>query len=453
MQVMRRRQWRAVVAMCGAVALGQPAARDVRLTLHEGTSMAAALSPDGRTVASTCSARSGRSTRPAAPRAASSTTATTRTRRRGRPTARGIAFQAYHRDTWHVWPMNADGCGLRQVTSGPFDDREPHWSPDGTRLAFSSDRSGSYDMWLVTLASGERAPAHHRRRPNESMPAWSPDGREIAFVSDRQERGDLRQRTWSGAERLRGRRRRPRRSRAAWSPDGRSVGTRLGRWRRQPPDGRRHATWPSQPRTSFPFRAAVGVGRRAALHGRRRDQAPPGAPAGRRARCRSRPRSPSRGRPLRPRRRAFPPEGPQPVRGLMHPAISPDGSRGGVCRARRPVARLDACRRRGARAAHQRRVRRDQPGLVARRPQLAFSSDRDGADGPVGARHEDAAPTAGSPPAACRPRGRPTAPGSRSSITRRSCASWRWRRARSARRTTGSSSRAARAGRPTAARW
>ena len=70
------------------------------------------------------------------------------------------------------------------VTSGPFDDREPHWSPDGARIAFSSDRSGNYDVWVLEVSSGTvsqvtRSPA------NEYWPAWSPSGTEIAFVSTR----------------------------------------------------------------------------------------------------------------------------------------------------------------------------------------------------------------------------------------------------------------------------
>jgi Tol biopolymer transport system component len=48
---------------------------------------------------------------------------------------------------WHIYVMNADGSGLRAITSGPFDDREPSWSRDGNRIAFSSDRSGNYDVF------------------------------------------------------------------------------------------------------------------------------------------------------------------------------------------------------------------------------------------------------------------------------------------------------------------
>ena len=45
---------------------------------------------------------------------------------------------------------------MRQITSGHGDDREPDISPDGTAIAFASDRAfkGSYDIWTVDLKSG-----------------------------------------------------------------------------------------------------------------------------------------------------------------------------------------------------------------------------------------------------------------------------------------------------------
>jgi len=95
-----------------------------------------------------------------------------------------IAFQAYLGGTFHIWTMKPDGAGLRRITDGHGDDREPRFSPDGTKIAFASDRAfqGSYDIWVVDVASGTlkqwtSAPA------DEYEPAWSPDGSEIAFVS------------------------------------------------------------------------------------------------------------------------------------------------------------------------------------------------------------------------------------------------------------------------------
>jgi Tol biopolymer transport system component len=95
-----------------------------------------------------------------------------------------IAFEAYKGGTFHIWTVHPDGSGLKQITTGHGDDREPRVSPDGTRIAFSSDRAfeGSYDIWVVEIASGKlrrwtSSPA------DEYEPAWSADGKEIAFVS------------------------------------------------------------------------------------------------------------------------------------------------------------------------------------------------------------------------------------------------------------------------------
>lgn len=97
-----------------------------------------------------------------------------------------VAFQAYAGGTFHIWVMHPDGSGLRRITDGHGDDREPRVSPDGERIAFASDRAfeGSYDIWTVDIATG----ALSRRTSSsaeELEPAWSPaedERAEIAFV-------------------------------------------------------------------------------------------------------------------------------------------------------------------------------------------------------------------------------------------------------------------------------
>jgi Tol biopolymer transport system component len=104
-----------------------------------------------------------------------------------------VAFQAYAGGTFHLWVMRPDGTGVRQVTTGHGDDREPRFSPDGTKLAFSSDRAfdGSYNIWVVDLASGALTQWTHTggittppapSSTDEFEPTWSPDGSQIAFV-------------------------------------------------------------------------------------------------------------------------------------------------------------------------------------------------------------------------------------------------------------------------------
>src|SRR5947209_19986014 len=152
-----RSQFSIVAAMIGLtfVVTAQSPDCEVHVTLHEGTNMAAALSPDGRTIAIDLLGTLW--TMPASGGVAKPITDIAMDARQPSwsPDGTRLAFQAYRSTTWQIWTMNADGSDLRAVTSGPYDDREPSWSPDGRRIAFSSDRSGSYDIWVVTLANGE----------------------------------------------------------------------------------------------------------------------------------------------------------------------------------------------------------------------------------------------------------------------------------------------------------
>lgn len=164
----------------------QPAGRPVHLTLHEGTSMAAALSPDHRTLAIDLLGTLW--TLPADGGVAKAITDIFLDARQPSwsPDSRRMAFQAYRDTTWQIWTIGADGRDLRPLTSSPFDDREPSWSPDGARIAFSSDRSGSYDIWVVTVATG--AVTQITFAPsNEFGPTWVANDR-IAYVSDRRDK-------------------------------------------------------------------------------------------------------------------------------------------------------------------------------------------------------------------------------------------------------------------------
>ena len=95
-----------------------------------------------------------------------------------------VAIQSYAGGTFHIWTMKPDGSGLKQVTTGHGDDREPHFSPDGKTIAFTSDRAfeGSYDIWTVDVATGNLKRITSSA-DDEFGPNWTPDGASLAFIS------------------------------------------------------------------------------------------------------------------------------------------------------------------------------------------------------------------------------------------------------------------------------
>lgn len=100
------------------------------------------------------------------------------------PDGKRIAFQSYRSGNFHIWSIAAGGGALTQHTDGAFDHREVRWSPDGRTIAFSSDRSeGRYAIHLLDVATGA-VRLLSRGSSQDSEPAWSPDGRSIAYVAD-----------------------------------------------------------------------------------------------------------------------------------------------------------------------------------------------------------------------------------------------------------------------------
>jgi TolB protein len=82
-----------------------------------------------------------------------------------------------------LWVMNADGSDKTQLTSGAAVDEDASWAPDGRRVVFSSNRSGSVQLHVLDPATGSVKRITSRGTTNAFArePSWSPLGTVIAF--------------------------------------------------------------------------------------------------------------------------------------------------------------------------------------------------------------------------------------------------------------------------------
>ena len=105
------------------------------------------------------------------------------------PGANGkIAFTSDRTGDFEIYTMNADGSGVTRLTHTPGEDREPVWSPDGTKIAFVSyggDAVGSSADIMLMNADGTGLTNLTRFTGLDDEPAWSPDGTKIAWRNNR----------------------------------------------------------------------------------------------------------------------------------------------------------------------------------------------------------------------------------------------------------------------------
>ncbi len=139
------------------------------------------------------------------------------------PTGR-IAFSAGAHPHENIYVVNADGSGLKRLTSDRGADLDPSWSPDGRRIAYRHESGGgdaSAEIYVMN-ADGSQKRNLTRRPGQDYSPAWSPDGKRIAYAALR---GDGPPRIWVMRTDGSGQRRVSRLAGEypAWSPDGRRI--------------------------------------------------------------------------------------------------------------------------------------------------------------------------------------------------------------------------------------
>ena len=95
-----------------------------------------------------------------------------------------------------LWIVDRSGGEARRLTSTPAVERDPHFSPDGRSIAFSSNRSGGFSVYVLPIEGG--TPSRLSWYPADSYAlGWTPDGGRILYASSRETAPAAYQRLWT----------------------------------------------------------------------------------------------------------------------------------------------------------------------------------------------------------------------------------------------------------------
>ena len=123
-----------------------------------------------------------------------------------------------------IYVMDTDGNNLVRITRHPGVDKDPSWSPDGKKIAFTTGRTGHRNLQIYVMDVNGNNPVRLTHSPmGDFSPSWSPDGRKIAFASTRDGNWEIYVINADGKNPVRLTRHPEDDHSPSWSPDGRKI--------------------------------------------------------------------------------------------------------------------------------------------------------------------------------------------------------------------------------------
>lgn len=94
-----------------------------------------------------------------------------------------LAFRSdlFAEGNWDIYLIDTNGKNPRRLTVDPGDDHYPVWSPEGSEIAFSSDRSGKSQIYVMDMIRDNKIRQLTDLPFSGQGPVWSPEGDQIAF--------------------------------------------------------------------------------------------------------------------------------------------------------------------------------------------------------------------------------------------------------------------------------
>jgi len=100
------------------------------------------------------------------------------------PDGKKIAFTSNRDGKTEIYLMDVDGSNVLRLTNNLTNDDFPRWSPDNHKILFHSDRDGNWEIYVMD-ADGSNQTRLTMNSADDRAPSWSPDGKRVAFASNR----------------------------------------------------------------------------------------------------------------------------------------------------------------------------------------------------------------------------------------------------------------------------